>query len=240
MTKRLFQTLFEKAGDTPAPGSEAQTPEQKAAADAAAAAAEANKGKTPEEIAAAEAATAAETARRAGLTPEQREAEDKAKAASEPGAVRAPEKYELKVPSSNPLDAKDLEGFEAFARRMNWTNEEAQVMLDEQIAGVEATLERFKEEAAADPDYGGEKLAETQRLANVVLDAIRPKGHPRRDAFLQILTKGGHVNNIEVLSFLADVGRAASEDGTGAGFGGVKPPKAPLAHRMFPSSAPKQ
>lgn len=132
-------------------------------------------------------------------------------AAAEP---KAPEKYELQVPDDAKayVDADDLKYLETIARASNWTNEDAQAALEEHLVTVQAQSARFLEATKADPIYGGEKLAETQRRARAVIDRIRPVGHERRDRFLAFMGRGGAGNHVEVLSFLADLGKAMGED----------------------------
>lgn len=127
---------------------------------------------------------------------------------------KAPEKYELKVPDDAKayVDADDLKYLETIARASNWTNEDAQAALEEHLVTVQAQSARFLEATKADPNYGGEKLAETQRRARAVIDRIRPVGHERRDRFLAFMGRGGAGNHVEVLSFLADLGKAMGED----------------------------
>lgn len=194
-----------------------------------------NEGKTAEQIAADEAAAAA--ASKGGETAEQKAARETAERASETGP-KAPAKYELTWPQGTTATAEDVTAFEGWARGKNLTNEQAQAMLEEREAQVESTLTRFKDETAADPDYGGDKLVETQRLANLAIDKVRPAGHARRDALLALLESSGYINNIEVVSFLADIGKLAAEDRTGTGGGGgVQQVNA--ADGLFPTTAAK-
>lgn len=232
--KRIYTLMFDEPGDKGAgggdqggkTGDEGKTPEQiaaeKKAADDAAAKAKENEGKTPEQIAADEKKAAEEAER---------------KRQTETGP-KAPEKYELKLPDGSTATAEDVKAFEGWARSLNLTNEQAQAAIEQQHALVEQRLTEFKEETAADADYGGEKLAETQRLANLVLDKVRPKGHARRDALLGILTDSGYINNIEVVSFLADLGRMAGEDTGGGGRGGATK-EVRAEDQLFPTTAAK-
>jgi hypothetical protein len=228
--------LFEKPGDQGGAGG--KTPEQ-IAADAAAAAGT----KTPEQLAAEKKTTddaaAAAAAANKGKTPEQLEAERlaaeaAANAAAKPGA---PEKYELKLPADAIIQPADLKALEDLARKGNLTNEEAQAALEEHNAFLQAQSESFKALAMADPDYGGDKLAESQQLANSVIDRIRPAGHPRRDAFLGFINRAGASNHPEIVGFLADLGRQMGEDPTvrsRAGGGGQNQRK-PNADVMYPN-----
>lgn len=126
----------------------------------------------------------------------------------------APEKYALTIPEDAALylDEADVATFEAAGRKYGWTNDEAQAAMVDHAASVADIARRFHAETAADPTYGGKQLVETQRLAKAAIDLIRPTGHARRDGFLRFLRKAGAENNLEVVSFLADLGRRAGED----------------------------
>jgi hypothetical protein len=130
---------------------------------------------------------------------------------------KAPEKYDLKVPDAGAafVEDADLKFLEKVARENNWTNDEAQAALEEHLTTLQAQSDRFLTETKADKTYGGDKLEETQRLAKSIVDKIRPAGHARRDSFLRFMGRGGAGNHIEVLSFLADLGKAIGEDTTG-------------------------
>lgn len=147
-------------------------------------------------------------------TPEQIAAETKSGAA---GKSQPPDTYALKVPAGVTLSADDLKLVEQQARKYGLSNEDAQAMLDEQLELISAQSEAYKAAALADPDYGGEKLADSQKLANSVIDRFRPKGHARRDNFLAFINRAGASNHPEVLAFLTDIGRAMGEDTPVAG-----------------------
>lgn len=214
-------------------GTEAET---KAAADAAAAkatadAAAAAGGKTKEQLD-AEAA--------AGKTPEQIAAEKAAAESAAAAATGAPAKYALKLPEGAAILPDDVKALEALARKNNLTNDEAQAALDEHNALLVAESERFKAAAVADPDYGGDKLVESQRLANSVIDRFRPKDHARREAFLAFINRAGANNHPEVLGFLADIGRAMGDDAIVAARGAGSGNKERKSHAevMFPETKP--
>lgn len=128
-----------------------------------------------------------------------------------------PEKYALTVPDAGKvyIDDADMQAFEKQARSLGWTNAEAQAALTEHVDSAQEIAAGFLETTKADPDYGGEKLAETQRLAKLGIDLLRPEGHARRPAFIRLLDKMGASNHIEIISALADLGRRASEDAPG-------------------------
>lgn len=126
---------------------------------------------------------------------------------------KAPEKYELKLPEGGRLAEDDLKSIEQIARAEGWTNEQAQARIDAHAEALEAQSAAFLAATEADPEYGGEKLAETQRLARAVLERVRPVGTPRGDALRNLLNRSGYGNNLEVIALLADLGKMMSEDG---------------------------
>jgi len=176
-------------------------------------------GKTAEAAAAdAAAATAAATAdaAKAGATGDQG-TQGGAPAATVETKTGAPEKYALTLPDGGYLEAGDLAEIEKIARANDWTNDEAQSALTEHAAALKVQSDRWLEATKADKDYGGEKLVETQRLANAVITRLRPEGHPRRDAFMRFVNRGGAFNHPEVVSFLADLGKMMGEDSATGG-----------------------
>lgn len=259
LMKRLMMLLHAE-GDAGGGGGDqgdkgGETPEQKTAREAAEKA-ERDKGKTPEQIAAeaaraevekdwkpeqkAAADAAAERAKKAGKDDAYiaiaREEAALAALESKTGGG-APEKYDLKLPESSTFAPEDVKAFEAWAKSIGLTNEQAQAAIDGQVEMIDMRLAEFKEQTEADPEFGGDKLAETQRLANLALDKLRPKGHPRRDALMQFLEHTGAINNIHVVSILADAGRMMDEDSSGGGSGGGRGAKARTEDRMFPKTA---
>lgn len=131
---------------------------------------------------------------------------------------KVPDKYQLAVPEDAKAFVDDtlLKRFEDTARTAGMTNDEAQAFLEDQLTFAKSQAAAWETETKADPDYGGDKLEETQRLAKKVIDRVRPDGHARRGSFLSFLGRGGAGNHIEVVAFLADLGRMMGED-QGAG-----------------------
>jgi hypothetical protein len=141
--------------------------------------------------------------------------------ASQEGERKIPETYELTLPDGGRLDESDLKYVAEIAKKAGWTNEEAQAALAEQDAAIKAQSERFLAETKSDQEYGGAKLVESQKLARAVIDRIRPPGHARRESFIKFVNRGGAGNHIEVVAFLADLGKMMAEDtSTGGGGGG--------------------
>lgn len=134
---------------------------------------------------------------------------------------KAPEKYELRVPEAaqDYVEDADLQQIETLARQAGWSNDEAQGLLDDEIAARKALSERWLAETTADQDYGGSKLLETQRLANLAIDRVRPVGHRWREPFKRLL-RGGAGARLQVVSVLADFGRLMAEDRPASGSSG--------------------
>lgn len=134
------------------------------------------------------------------------------------GKPKAPEKYELTVPD----DAKrfvtdaDLEQLQTYAKANDWTQEEAAAELSDLITAAKerqaATVTAWETTTKADKTYGGKNLAETQRLGNLAVDRVYPKGHPMREKFVEFLKDSGGGVRLEVVAFLADLGRMMGED----------------------------
>jgi len=148
----------------------------------------------------------------------------------------APDKYALTIPKDGAVDASDIALIEALAREHNLPNDQAQALLEQHNTMLIEGSTKLAAELTADRDYGGEKLAETQRLSKAVIDLVRPEGHPRRAAFQRLLDKSGYGNHIEIASFLADLGKRMKEDfpASGGGGGGDNKEK-PLANRIYPN-----
>jgi hypothetical protein len=165
---------------------------------------------TATDTAAADKATADKAAADAAKTGERKTAADTGTKTES----KVPDKYELKVPEGGDayVDPADLATLETMARKAGWSNEDAQAALEEHVATIHAQAERFAADTKADTEYGGDKLTESQRLANIAIDRIRPKGHARRESFQRFLGRGGAGNHIEVVSFLADLGKLMGED----------------------------
>lgn len=135
--------------------------------------------------------------------------------AGDAGATpKAPDKYALKVPDDRKpfADADTLQQIEKIARANDWTNDDAQAALEEHLGLIKTQSDSYAAATKADPDYGGDKFEETQRLSKRAIDRIRPEGHARRESFLTFLGRGGAGNHLEVVSFLADLGKLIGED----------------------------
>jgi hypothetical protein len=110
------------------------------------------------------------------------------------------------------LDATDIATLEGQAKTLGWSNEQAQRALEQTARQRAAESRTFRDQIEADPDYGGDHLAETQKHANLALDRLRPAGTPAGDAIRHLLTKTGYGNHPQVVTLLADLGKLMAED----------------------------
>lgn len=132
---------------------------------------------------------------------------------AEPTATpKAPEKYTLTIPADAQISERDIKRLEKAAREWDMTNDEAQELLNGSLQDRTAVRAELLAELTADPIYGGDKLAESQQLMNTVVNRVRPDGHPRAASFRAFLAQSAANNHIEVLSFLADLGKMMGED----------------------------
>lgn len=85
---------------------------------------------------------------------------------------------------------------------------------------LKAERVKWIEAVKADKDIGGEKLAETQRASNLVIERFMPP------ELRTILRETGYGDHPQFVRFLANIGAAMKEDsglqGGGAGTGGKK------------------
>lgn len=148
---------------------------------------------------------------------------------------KAPDKYALKLPTETGdyLDESDLTTIEAAARAKGWTNDQAQAALDEYADGLATQSASFRTETEQDQTYGGDKLAETQRLARLALDKVRPADTEQGKALRRLLTKTGYGNNLKIVSFLADIGKLMAEDSPSGAGHGAGPGKASTAELFY-------
>lgn len=141
-------------------------------------------------------------------------------AAAAAAANKPPDKYVLKLSDGSRLTAADVQYVEQLAKTNGWSQEDATLALKEYEDRSSKQADGWLAETKADKTYGGDNLSNTQTLAKRAIDAIRPAGHARREAFTNLLKHGGIEHNIEVLSFLADLGKQMSEDRPAQGAAG--------------------
>jgi len=142
---------------------------------------------------------------------------DSQSAAVEYTAFTMPEHFEL--------EGETLDGIVAFAKANNFTQEQAQALVDLGVAQSKAVITEFAQEAAAHPvpmnahwakvwsgetaqdaEIGGEKLNSTMALASRVCATFAsPK-------LVEFLNSTGLAHHPELVRFMRAVGDAVSED----------------------------
>ncbi|HEY6417294.1 MAG TPA: hypothetical protein VIX41_13680 [Acidimicrobiales bacterium] len=133
-------------------------------------------------------------------------------------APTAPETYTATVPAdaTRLVHATDLDYLKEVARTNHWTQDEFQRELDSQVDRARTrrtqVISEWEATTRADVDYGGTHLGDTQRYATLAIDKLRPADHPRRESFLRFLNESGGSVHLEVVAFLADLGRLMGED----------------------------
>lgn len=203
-----------KAAVDQATADAAKAASDKAAADKAAADA-ANAGKTPEQIAADDKAATDKAAA-------DKAAADKAAADAEAAKGKgAPEKYDITIPDDMKalLDDADLKDLEGKARAKGLTNDELQAVVTARAEELAAQSAAFRAQTESDPIIGGDKLPETQRLAQIAMDRLHPTTTPAGQDFRAFLTKTGYGNHVQVVKHFATLGKMMAEDGHVQGTG---------------------
>lgn len=155
-------------------------------------------------------------------------------AAGAAAPAKVPDKYELKVPTGDEVFVTDrlLAHVATVARASGWSNEDAQAALVEHLGNVKAERAEMLVETKADPEYGGDRLVETERLVKLAIDRLRPANHPRREKFLAVLNRSSALQQIEIVAALADLGKQVAEDVPASGSGAKGSQKAP-EDRMY-------
>lgn len=152
----------------------------------------------------------------------------------------APEKYAaFKLPEGTKLEGEALAGVETFARSLNLTQEQAQQLVDRDIASRaaaqealrgqhEVVVQQWKQQTTEDAEIGGEQLDANLAIAAKALDTF---GSPELRQYLDATGLGNHP---EVVKALVRIGKAISEDGHIGSRGETKPPADP-AKRIYPT-----
>ena len=130
----------------------------------------------------------------------------------------APESYEpFNLPEGVKLESEDLEAFTGFAKELNLSQEQAQKLLERDLAvrksieervnaEADAAIKGWLEAARADKEYGGERFDANIAVARKALEAF---GTPELKAMLDSSGLGNHP---EAIRFMYRVGKAISED----------------------------
>lgn len=151
--------------------------------------------------------------------------------------------YDLQAPEGSTLDDAAIAAVSEFAKSHGLSQEQAQAVLERDHAAAatahegahEAYAEKVKEWAAAslaDPDLGGEKLAETQRFVGAGLRVAEEVAPGFRGAFDEL----GLLNHPVALKFMRWVGSERSEGGVLPGGGQPSEPKDEV--RAFYNNSP--
>lgn len=153
-----------------------------------------------------------------------------------------PEKYEFKAPEGVTLDSELLGEFEAIAKDMKLSQDEAQKVADvgaklaqkiqaAQVQAVEQAAAEWAKAASTDKEFGGDKLTENLAVGKKALDAF---GTPELRTLLNTSQLGNHP---EVIRFFVRAGKAISEDRMVNG--GTGQPAAPrsIAEALYPSQS---
>lgn len=146
-----------------------------------------------------------------------------------------PESYEFQMPEGVEADPEALSEFEAIAKELKLSQDDAQrvaqvgakMVLRQQEAHVKQ-VESWIDEVHNDKEIGGDKLDENLAVARKAIDTF---GSPE---LKQILNVTGLGNHPAMVKMAVAIGRAISEDGFAAGgraAGSVKP----MEEIMFPS-----
>lgn len=158
----------------------------------------------------------------AGTPPVVPPAGDAPKPADAPPAVPpkvAPEKYDVKAPEGSLLKGTLMDSFLADAKKRGLSNDEAQAELNQksQEAGAvvnvlqeehKARVQQWGETLKADPEFGGEALAQNHSNAQVILK------HFGDAELLSELDRTGYGSHPAFFRFLAKIGKATQSDKT--------------------------
>lgn len=151
-----------------------------------------------------------------------------------------PEKYEFKAPEGVTLDPVAVEAFSPIAKDLKLTNEQAQKLVDLQVAqsaraladqhvAWKAVTDKWAAEARSDKDIGGAKFEENLGVASKAIDKF---GTPE---LRKALSESGMGNHPAVVKFFVNVGRQLSEDTIASGNAGSGAPRKTAAEILFPS-----
>lgn len=198
---------------------------------------EAGDGVTSHQEGTPAAGTSAEGAEQKGAegTGEQKGAEGaEQKGTEEGGPEGAPEKYEaFNLPEGVTADSQQLETFNGMMKDLNATQEQAQKLIDFEVARNQQVAAEWAEtkvkwlkESKADSEIGGAKFVEKVEMAK---KAIKVHGTP---AFEKLIESHGLDNHPEMIRLLSRAGENVSEDKIVQGRNTSIAPKS-RAERMF-------
>jgi hypothetical protein len=141
----------------------------------------------------------------------------------------APETYALTLPEDAPFSVQSLE---ARARALHLTNEQAQAMVNHDVAELAAFKHTVRAALDADPVLGGANLPLTQTLGRRGLDAIFPPGTPGNEKIRAFLNASGYGDDPDVIREFVRIGKTRTEDTPVAGGSLTTPTKRSLEERL--------
>ena len=163
---------------------------------------------------------------------------------TDPKAEAAPEKYELKLPEG--ADQGLIEKIESFAKERGFSNEQAQAILEREVAAVQEfanqtkpngkvwlqQVEKWEQEALSSKEIGGtpEKLQQSVAVAKKAIAKFFPE---ESHAFLHESGLGSHP---ALLTALVRIGQAMGNDKSVKGSSTTTTEKS-LAERLYGDSA---
>lgn len=149
----------------------------------------------------------------------------------------APASYDLTIPEGMRFQPGQMQAFEAQARELGLSGEQAQKLLDAAHANQSAVaqqqaaqIRQWAEESKNDPEIGGARFAENVGIANAALKRFDQDGRITR-----ILNETGYGNHPDVVRIFARIGRSIAEDRAPAGAAGAQAPELPLSDRLYPN-----
>ena len=131
----------------------------------------------------------------------------------EGGKGTPPEKYELSLPEDSLLDSSVVDEISAYAKEKGLSNEDAQGLLDREIANVDKYVAEVEKEQAAwvdevknDPELGGDNFEKTAELATRVVDRFGD------EKLKELLTDSRYGDHPTIVRFLSKIGASMTDD----------------------------
>lgn len=163
-------------------------------------------------------------------------------AGKDAGATGAPAQYaDFKLPDGVKLEGTELTEITTLAKDFNLTQDQAQKLVDRDVAtrqAADASIkaqvatvhQKWRDESTANAEWGGTNLGANLGLAKKALTTFDKDG-----ALAKGLEDTGAGNNPAMIGFLVRVGKAISEDKLVTG--GAPAGEQSLAKRMYPNMA---
>lgn len=169
---------------------------------------------------------------------------DKADDKTDAGKGAAPVEYKLSLPKDSLLDASRVDEIVSDAKERGLSNEAAQENLNRESGAVarfqEAQSEEVEgirkdwvEETKADKEIGGEKLKETQELAQRVFTRFG------NEALKDIFEETGFGDHPEWVRFVSRIGKAMADDQLEMPGSQAKGGKKSAEELLYPSTTKK-